>query len=327
MAVRIVKGDGSLEPWFGSLEAPSRVVHLHSEGRHVSRHVVFVTPAADIPDLPGFRDSSNKPIMLAVEFESGSASVPEILGLYMIDRGIAHEASAEFTAGMTLMDALIEIAHPRERELAEQGAFDAARWQLAHMPELMRYLKRGEWHTTGISLPERALVLIEPFRWSELEPHCPESEAEGRAGHFISIRVYRSHKAAGQAVEIGRAGRRDLVCPSSSPSSDEHEAVVETRAEALASDIAQSEPIDHTGFAGRPTKSRHLIEAEFQRRWENGETHAPKGTESPAEWATALIEWLRAKYPDAAVPAPGTLQNNIRPLLSRPRTGRLERTK
>jgi hypothetical protein len=64
---------------------------------------------------------------------------------------------------------------------------------------------------------------------------------------------------------------------------------------------------DRTGFPGRPSKSKHLIDDEFERR-----IAASKALPVLAEEARALLHWLEAKYPTAERPTLKTIQNNIR---------------
>jgi hypothetical protein len=74
--------------------------------------------------------------------------------------------------------------------------------------------------------------------------------------------------------------------------------------------------INKTGVAGRPSKSWHLIEPEFGRRWEASERYGDRDDkESPTKWAHVLIDWLGSKYPEAAAPKPKTLSNKLSPLL------------
>jgi hypothetical protein len=65
-----------------------------------------------------------------------------------------------------------------------------------------------------------------------------------------------------------------------------------------------------TGLPGRPTKSWDLIEKECRARYSSGERHSKN-----AEWARALLTWLSANHPDAALPKPKTLENKLGGLL------------
>ena len=64
---------------------------------------------------------------------------------------------------------------------------------------------------------------------------------------------------------------------------------------------------DRTGFPGRPSKSKHLIDDEFERRVADHEALPVLAQE-----ARALLHWLAAKYPTAARPTLKTIRNNIR---------------
>jgi hypothetical protein len=75
--------------------------------------------------------------------------------------------------------------------------------------------------------------------------------------------------------------------------------------------------IYQTGAAGRPSKSWHLIEPEFRRRWEAGERHTGRIVgECKTEWADVLIAWLKSEHPKAPPPARKTLSNKLRPVLT-----------
>jgi hypothetical protein len=71
-----------------------------------------------------------------------------------------------------------------------------------------------------------------------------------------------------------------------------------------------------TGTAGRPT-SWHLVEAEFRRRYANGERHAGHGPggESPSAWTRVLIASLKQNHPDAPTLGLKAARNNLSPLL------------
>lgn len=62
-----------------------------------------------------------------------------------------------------------------------------------------------------------------------------------------------------------------------------------------------------SGLPGRPSKSKHLIEDEFQRRAEAAEL-----ADSLSLEAKELHTWLRATYPDYPPPTVKTIENNIR---------------
>lgn len=62
-----------------------------------------------------------------------------------------------------------------------------------------------------------------------------------------------------------------------------------------------------TGGPGKPSKSAHVINAEFKRRIANDAVEPIL-----AEQARVLLGWLQATYPSAPPPRLKTIQNNIR---------------
>lgn len=73
----------------------------------LTRHTVYVTPAATPGvDATDFRDKDGKPRTFAVVFEDGRARVPDNLGQYMIDHGLARYAPVLLPSDITL-----EMAH------------------------------------------------------------------------------------------------------------------------------------------------------------------------------------------------------------------------
>lgn len=62
----------------------------------------------------------------------------------------------------------------------------------------------------------------------------------------------------------------------------------------------------HTGFAGRPPKSRDFMEQEFDRRKQQGIV-----AESLANEVRALIAWLKQNHSEMPVPTEKTVKNNL----------------
>jgi hypothetical protein len=67
-----------------------------------------------------------------------------------------------------------------------------------------------------------------------------------------------------------------------------------------------------TGYPGRPSKAKNLIEDEFQRRSTSGCLAATLPDE-----AAALLQWLRAVHPSYQPPSVKTVKNNIREMYRR----------
>lgn len=75
----------------------------------LSRHVVFVTPA-NTPgvDSSEFRNADGSTRLFPVTFESGRAKVPDNLGQFMIDNGMARVSPVLLPS-----DIHLELAHAR----------------------------------------------------------------------------------------------------------------------------------------------------------------------------------------------------------------------
>jgi hypothetical protein len=80
-------------------------VHLHSEqALRTAKYRVRCQPAADLDFVDvvscpksWFTPDGEKPRIFVVEFEWGAAEVPDDLGRYMVDRGIAHRTKMPST--------------------------------------------------------------------------------------------------------------------------------------------------------------------------------------------------------------------------------------
>jgi hypothetical protein len=66
-------------------------------------------------------------------------------------------------------------------------------------------------------------------------------------------------------------------------------------------------PIMTTGVQGRPSKSRHIIEAEFARRVEAGQIE-----QSLSQQSLVLAAWFKTNHPDKPHPTAKTIENNLR---------------
>jgi hypothetical protein len=65
--------------------------------------------------------------------------------------------------------------------------------------------------------------------------------------------------------------------------------------------------LTHSGYPGRPSKGKHLIDDEFDRRIAAGEA-----LPSLADEAKALLDWFKRQHPKVARPTTKTIQENIR---------------
>jgi hypothetical protein len=68
-----------------------------------------------------------------------------------------------------------------------------------------------------------------------------------------------------------------------------------------------NQDIAHTGLPGRPSKSKHLLESEFERRKSAGTV-----TDSLAEEVRTLLAWLKQNHPEVPQPTEKSTQNSFR---------------
>jgi len=71
--------------------------------------------------------------------------------------------------------------------------------------------------------------------------------------------------------------------------------------------LQHDDGVTSTGMPGRPSKAKHLIDAEFERR-----VAAEECEPALVDEARALREWLKNHHPHVAQPEQKTVENNIR---------------
>lgn len=134
--------------------------------------------------------------------------------------------------------------------------------------------------------PERDLMLDQAGNMAMLSGDAAiEQDAESAGRHFEA-------KASQAAAVVAAIKARHSAAEAASP--------------VTAPEPAPAAP-DRTGLPGRPSKSKDLINDEFERRIADREASLVL-----AEEARTLLDWLAAKYPTAARPTLKTIQNNIR---------------
>lgn len=66
-------------------------MRVYHEVRH-SCHTLIVCPGQEFPNVSEWRDAQGKPLTLTVEFRGGVARVPDNLGQYLLDKGLAQSS-------------------------------------------------------------------------------------------------------------------------------------------------------------------------------------------------------------------------------------------
>jgi hypothetical protein len=99
---------------------------------------------------------------------------------------------------------------------------------------------------------------------------------------------------------------RALSSYSAAPQEGGAKRTVVAKPEPKAGTIAE-DALTHSGFPGRPSKGKHLIDDEFERR-----VAAGQGLPSLADEAKALLDWYKQQHPKLARPTTKTIKENIR---------------
>lgn len=63
-------------------------IYLHTGA---DRHLMFVTPGMEAPDVSDFMNADGTPKQFTVRFSSGMATVPSHLGQYLVDKGMVRK--------------------------------------------------------------------------------------------------------------------------------------------------------------------------------------------------------------------------------------------
>lgn len=65
-------------------------VYLHGiQEQH--NHRLFVQPGVEYPDVSDWHEADGRPRLIEINFSFGCADVPDNLGRYLIDKGLAQE--------------------------------------------------------------------------------------------------------------------------------------------------------------------------------------------------------------------------------------------
>ncbi len=126
------------------------------------------------------------------------------------------------------------------------------------------------------------------------QPFTPTLTAVEFSRHFMPSRQASSPQAARQPIEKSIAKQAE---PQQS---------VTGEPEAEPATVA-GDAYTLSGFPGRPSKAKHLIDDEFDRR-----VAAGQALPLVADEAGALLDWLKRQHPTMARPTPKTIQENIR---------------
>ena len=66
-------------------------MRVYHEVRH-KRHTLIVSPGKEFTNVSEWKDAQGNPLTLTVEFVAGVARVPDNLGDYLLDKGLAQSS-------------------------------------------------------------------------------------------------------------------------------------------------------------------------------------------------------------------------------------------
>ena len=156
---------------------------------------------------------------------------------------------------------------------------------------LLRALADGRVLALGVRPPESGLVAIPKGVWSCGQINWRASTVVDFPDAYQSVQVNRLQLV--RLLGLSRPGFLEMQSDTSTG--------------------VPTQPDPHrTGFPGRPSKAKHLIEQELRRRADAGEACS-----TLPEEAGALLEWLKDEHPSAPPPTVKTIKNNIRGLYRR----------
>jgi hypothetical protein len=149
---------------------------------------------------------------------------------------------------------------------------------------------RIDWETWRVILPRLPR-----------QPFTPTLAAAEFFHHFLP-----SRQASTESPQAARQPVEKAVAYSAEPQEGVPTEPILVKPEAEPGRVA-GDANTHSGFPGRPSKGKHLIDDEFDRR-----VAAKQALPLVADEAEALLDWFKQQHPTMARPTPKTIQENIR---------------
>ena len=186
-------------------------------------------------------------------------------------------------------------------------------------------MREGRLRAWGLKNGRGDLQEISQVQWASLEfffdrrerPYAtPRNHSRSGATHWHGLKFLRTEVLALWLDPFdkvlpdasGSPAAQRSVSESPTPAAVARNEAAEARNGSRRRGADAQGPDPHSsGFPGRPSKSKQLIEQEFQRRMDAGEVCSTLSDE-----ASALLEWLQGKHPSAPPPTIKTIKNNLR---------------
>jgi hypothetical protein len=219
------------------------------------------------------------------ERDDGGPSIGDQLRRISERRAIANQAIGY--SPQSSKDMNLYLREARELEEAERRLITVAKANLIHR------LGQGDWVATGYRSPDEPRTPIPMRHWHFLEVDFESQRASGHGLdyfgiHCLSPRDWKRITGHQWHLDpVNQAPRQRTAAESQPPAPPPPESY-------------------RTGASGRPS-SRHLVQAEFERRVASG---TALGT--LAEEAAHLVSWLAEAHPSAPPMTEKTIRNTLR---------------
>jgi hypothetical protein len=207
-------------------------------------------------------------------------------------RRIAEQRAIEDAASAAIkneLDASLYRENLAKLDESEENVWSALR------NALIESLANGAVIAFGLTSPDGDLNPIRFQHWAFLELDWDRGIAKGHGLAYFGLRFVPTARL-NEVRDVLPERWRNLGLPKPPKPKAEPEPRPER----------EPQPVYRTGGAGRPS-SRHLIEAELNRRAEAGTTRPTLRLE-----AASLVAWLRKAHPEAAPATQKTIENLIR---------------
>jgi hypothetical protein len=185
------------------------------------------------------------------------------------------------------------VPQPRSLSLGEAASYVAGRCEVS-VEDAKGALERAFREHSVSAYSCNWLTQVIPVRWDGATIAWENSQLKGARGFVIHREVYVLRKHLNEWMN------------ESAPTSASSFTIAFDEASVQPGSVA-GDAYTHSGFPGRPSKGKHLIDDEFDRRVETDQVCL-----SLRDEAQVLLVWLAKHHPQVPRPSLKTIENKIR---------------